>query len=56
VGRKAVEQGVARLDLSHQELFEHAIQMIERCHDLTKMMMDKTFIAKCPIDQDVLGE
>jgi malate dehydrogenase (oxaloacetate-decarboxylating) len=56
VGRQAVEQGVARLDLSHKELFEHATQMIERCHNLTRMMMDKTFIAPCPLDRDILAE
>jgi malate dehydrogenase (oxaloacetate-decarboxylating) len=56
VGREAIEQGVARQDLSHKELFEHATHMIEHCHDLTQMMMDKTFIAESPIDQDVLGD
>lgn len=55
VGRQAIKQRVARLDRSHKELFEHASQMIERCRDLTQMMMDKTFIAKSPVDQDVLG-
>ena len=56
VGCRAVEQGVARLERSHKELFEHASHMIERCHDLTKMMMDKAFIASCPIDRDILAE
>lgn len=56
VGRQAVEQGVARLDLSQQDLFDHAVRMIERCHGLTQMMMDKAFIAECPIDRDILAE
>jgi hypothetical protein len=50
VGRKAIEQDVARLKLSYDELFEHAIKMIKRSHDLTQTMMAEAFIAKCPID------
>jgi malate dehydrogenase (oxaloacetate-decarboxylating) len=54
VGRKAIEQGVARLQMSEQQLFDNATHMIQRSHDLTEMMMDKKFIAPCPIDQEVL--
>ena len=50
VGSKAIEQGIARLTMSHQELFEHASHMIKRARDLTQMMMDEAFIPKCPID------
>jgi malate dehydrogenase (oxaloacetate-decarboxylating) len=50
VGTKAIEQGVARLDLSYNELFENATQMIRRSHDLTAMMMEKEFIPQSPVD------
>jgi malate dehydrogenase (oxaloacetate-decarboxylating) len=50
VGTKAIEQGVARLSLSYNELFEHASHMITRTHDLTTMMMEQEFIPESPID------
>lgn len=49
VGRKAIEQGVARLTLSHDELLDNATRMIKRSHELTQMMMDEEFIPKCPL-------
>ncbi len=48
VGMKAQEQGVARLEKSYDELFEHAQQIIGRSRNLTKMMMDQGFIAAAP--------
>jgi len=48
VGRKAIEQGVARLVVSHDDLFNNAMRRIERSQCLTQMMMDKGFIAGCP--------
>lgn len=56
VGRKAVEQRVARLQMSEQELFDNATRMIKRSHDLTKMMMDKEFIAPSPVDRQVFDD
>ncbi len=50
VGRKAIEQGIARLDLSYEELLENATRMIKRSHDLTQMMMDQGFIAESPVE------
>lgn len=50
VGQKAIEQGIARLTMSYDELFENATCMIKRSHDLTKMMMERAFIAQCPIE------
>jgi malate dehydrogenase (oxaloacetate-decarboxylating) len=44
VGTKAIEQGVARLDLSYDDLYEHANQIIDRSRKLTKMMMQENFI------------
>jgi malate dehydrogenase (oxaloacetate-decarboxylating) len=49
VGTKAIETGVARVSLSYQELFENATRMIKRSHELTAMMMEKEFIAKCSV-------
>jgi malate dehydrogenase (oxaloacetate-decarboxylating) len=50
VGSKAVEQGVARLKLSHQELLEKATKMVKRSQDLTQMMMEQEFIEPCPVE------
>lgn len=44
VGRKAVDQGVARIDLSYDELFEHATSIIDRSRRMTQMMMQEGFI------------
>jgi malate dehydrogenase (oxaloacetate-decarboxylating) len=56
VGCKAIQQGVARRQLSEKELFDNATRMISRSHKLTEMMMDKAFIAQSPIDRQVLDE
>jgi len=50
VGVKAQEQGVARIEKSYDELFEHATQIIGRSRRLTKMMMEEGFIAEAPED------
>jgi malate dehydrogenase (oxaloacetate-decarboxylating) len=50
VGRKAIDQGIARLDFSYEELLENATRMIKRSHDLTQMMMDQEFIAESPVE------
>jgi len=50
VGRKAIELGLARKDLSYDELYEHARVMIKRSRDLTVAMMEQGFIAKVPED------
>jgi malate dehydrogenase (oxaloacetate-decarboxylating) len=44
VGRKAVEQGVARIDRSYEDLFEHATSIIDRSRKITQMMMQEGFI------------
>ncbi len=48
VGMKAMEQGIARLKLSRQELYEAAEVRIKRSRDLTKTMMDDGFIQPPP--------
>lgn len=50
VGRKAIEQGVARLDISEKALLAHAQKMINRSRDLTDMMMERGLIPECPVD------
>ena len=50
VGIKAIEQGIARIELSYDELFEHAVKVIKRSRDLTKTMMEKKYIEEAPID------
>jgi malate dehydrogenase (oxaloacetate-decarboxylating) len=50
VGTKAQEQGVARLEKSYDELYEHALSIIGRSRKLTKMMMEEGFIAPAPED------
>jgi malate dehydrogenase (oxaloacetate-decarboxylating) len=49
VGVKAVEQNVARLAMSYDELLRSAVRMIKRSHDLARMMMEEGFTAKCNI-------
>jgi malate dehydrogenase (oxaloacetate-decarboxylating) len=48
VGIKAQEQGVARLQKSYEELYDHATAMIGRSRRLTRLMMDEGFIAEAP--------
>jgi len=44
VAMKAQEQGVARVELSYDELYNHAHEIIKRSRDLTQMMMRENFI------------
>ncbi len=48
VGMKAQEQGVAQLQMSYDDLLNHARTIIKRSRDLTSMMMDGGFIAEPP--------
>ena len=50
VAIKAQEQGVSRLTMSYDELFDHAHRIIKRSRDLTHNMMDEKFIEDAPID------
>jgi malate dehydrogenase (oxaloacetate-decarboxylating) len=49
VGMKAQEQGLARIQLSYDELFKQATAIIKRSRDLTQMMMKDGYIAKAPV-------
>ena len=44
VGRQAIEQGVARLDLSWDEIFNEAEKIIKRSRDQFHTLQDKGFI------------
>jgi malate dehydrogenase (oxaloacetate-decarboxylating) len=48
VAVKAQEQGLARLSMSYDELYNHAREIIKRSRDLTHMMMEQDFIAPAP--------
>ena len=50
VAIKAQEQGVTKLKMSYDELYEHAHKIIKRSRDLTHAMMDQKFIEDAPIE------
>jgi len=45
VAMKGIEQGVARITMTRDEIFEKASKTIKRVRDATKMLMDKGFIS-----------
>ena len=49
VAMKAQEQGVARITLSYDELYQRAHQIIKRSRDLTHLMMKDGFIPQAPV-------
>lgn len=44
VAVKAVEQGIARKEMTYYEEFENASQIIRRSRDITDMMMKEGYI------------
>jgi malate dehydrogenase (oxaloacetate-decarboxylating) len=44
VGMKAIEQGIARLKLSRQELYDRAVESIKKSREETKLLMREQFI------------
>ncbi len=50
VGMKAQEQGLARIQLTYEELLDKARTIIKRSRGLTQMMMEKGFIVEAPED------
>jgi malate dehydrogenase (oxaloacetate-decarboxylating) len=50
VGVKAQEQGLARIQMSYDELFQHAHDIIQRSRNLTQTMMTQGFIPEAPTD------
>jgi malate dehydrogenase (oxaloacetate-decarboxylating) len=55
VGLKAMEQGVAGIKCTRQELFEKCSSIINKARNETNMLMKKGFIA-LPPDEDFLKE
>jgi len=49
VGAKAQELGLARVEKTYDELYQHAMTIIKRSRDLTQMMMENEFIEAAPI-------
>jgi malate dehydrogenase (oxaloacetate-decarboxylating) len=50
VAMKAQEQGLARIQMSYEEEFQNAMNIIKRSRDLTHMMMKEGFIPEPPVD------
>jgi malate dehydrogenase (oxaloacetate-decarboxylating) len=48
VGMKAIEQGVARLELSRDELYEQASRVIQRARGEIQLLMDEGMIPPAP--------
>jgi malate dehydrogenase (oxaloacetate-decarboxylating) len=48
VGTKAVEQGVARINRSYDELYRNAVEMIQQSQKMTKLLMKEGFIPQMP--------
>ena len=50
VAMKAQEQGLARKEMSYDEIYAQAHKVIKRSRDLTHMMMEKNFIEQPPAE------
>jgi len=48
VGMKAQEQGLARIELSYDQLLQRAMEIIKRSRQLTENMMQEGFIREAP--------
>lgn len=48
VAEKAMEQGVARIKRSRNELWEHAVSIVRRTREITKLLMEKGYIPQPP--------
>ena len=45
VAMKAIEQGLHRIEMTYEQEYQHAHEIIGRSRNLTKMMMQEGFIA-----------
>ncbi|MGB2769248.1 MAG: malic enzyme-like NAD(P)-binding protein, partial [Candidatus Zixiibacteriota bacterium] len=52
VGLKAIEQGIAKIKASRQELFDRASAIIKRARDQAKVLMDSGIIAQPPAEEE----
>jgi malate dehydrogenase (oxaloacetate-decarboxylating) len=48
VGLKAIDQGIARVKLSSQELYDKAMAIIKKAREETQLLMKQGFIAPPP--------
>jgi len=48
VAMKAQEQGLARIKMTYQECFDHAVKIIRRSQEMTQRMMEEGFIKEAP--------
>jgi malate dehydrogenase (oxaloacetate-decarboxylating) len=51
---KSIEQGVARVKPSRQELFQRASEIIQNARRSTKLLMKQNLIKKPPTEQQLL--
>jgi malate dehydrogenase (oxaloacetate-decarboxylating) len=50
VAMKAIEQDLARIDVTYEQEYQKAAAIIKRSRDMTKRMMEEGFIAEPPED------
>jgi len=48
VGMKAIEQGVARISVNRNELYQKVFSIIKRARDSVKLLMEKEIIPPAP--------
>jgi malate dehydrogenase (oxaloacetate-decarboxylating) len=48
VGIKAISQGIARIKLSRQQLYDQAMSIIKKSRDITQSLMKQGFITEAP--------
>jgi len=52
---KSIEEGVARVKLSRQELWDRAVAIIKNARESTAMLMKKDFISSPPPEEEIIG-
>jgi malate dehydrogenase (oxaloacetate-decarboxylating) len=52
VAMKAIEQGIARIQVTHAEELERASTIIKAARDMTKMLMEEGFIPEAPEEEE----
>ncbi len=48
VGSKAVEQGIARINRSYEELYDMALNIIQDAQEMTRLLMKEAYIPEAP--------
>ena len=52
--RKSIEQGVARIKPSEDDIYEHAVEVIKRARGCTEILMKNAMISHRPSDKELL--